>query len=275
MEPSTRYANIGHWACWALGPQVGWPYIPLIQPPSPLSLPLSPRYILHITPQPATQPGITLTTVPGFFARRWFGSYGHGHSIHEKNHCGTQHRTRPQHSPPNKRVSVCTVCCVLPDVHPGQGVLYSTATSTFRAVNCNKNNYGSASRRYGLEAAPCRDCPAGTDTAYGNWADANFAFDSNGNGGFTGPGACAIKAGYGYVGSIIRKCPVGQYNPPGSADACKRCPEGFTTVDNTDQQASVDDCYLAPGYELYNGVARPCPIGETLTWNACSACNAF
>jgi hypothetical protein len=41
---------------------------------------------------------------------------------------------------------------------PGQGLYYLTLTKTFRAKNCDSNNYGVSNITTGLAPFTCRDC---------------------------------------------------------------------------------------------------------------------
>lgn len=41
-------------------------------------------------------------------------------------------------------------------IQPGQGLFFSSLTQTFRARNCEDNEYGAPSRFYGLTTYPCR-----------------------------------------------------------------------------------------------------------------------
>lgn len=44
-------------------------------------------------------------------------------------------------------------------IQAGQGLLYQALENSWRAVNCDSNNYGVANETYGLTPAPCRACP--------------------------------------------------------------------------------------------------------------------
>lgn len=46
--------------------------------------------------------------------------------------------------------------CVFADIQPGQGLYYQLTTQTYRARNCDINNYGVAAITYGLTPFPCR-----------------------------------------------------------------------------------------------------------------------
>jgi hypothetical protein len=42
------------------------------------------------------------------------------------------------------------------DIMPGQGLYYTSTTATWRARNCDSNNYGVANITFGLTPSPCR-----------------------------------------------------------------------------------------------------------------------
>jgi hypothetical protein len=46
--------------------------------------------------------------------------------------------------------------CPPADIMPGQGLYYSTLTQSWRARNCDTNNYGVNNRTYGLTPFACR-----------------------------------------------------------------------------------------------------------------------
>lgn len=97
----------------------------------------------------------------------------------------------------------------IPDIQPGQGLLYASLSKTWRAQNCNKNNYGVSAITYGLTPAPCRDCPlnmVATTQASFVTSRRYLVTNADGTGGFTSPFACVTTAGYGYSGRIAQKC---------------------------------------------------------------------
>lgn len=42
------------------------------------------------------------------------------------------------------------------DIEAGQALYYASLTQSYRAVNCNDDNYGVANRTYGWTPTPCR-----------------------------------------------------------------------------------------------------------------------
>jgi hypothetical protein len=46
------------------------------------------------------------------------------------------------------------MCCAV--IQAGQGLFYSSLTQTFRARNCDNNEYGVPTRFYGITPYPCR-----------------------------------------------------------------------------------------------------------------------
>lgn len=143
---------------------------------------------------------------------------------------------------------------------------FSTASNSYRAVNCDSNNYGVQNITYGLAAFPCRDCPGGmiTNSSLPN-SGAYWVVDTTSVtplGGFTSPMACVTRAGFGYNGRVATKCPAGSYNAAGTYGTCRKCPYGLTTTNDAERQVSIDDCKLAPGFGFHDNVIQPCPIGE-------------
>jgi hypothetical protein len=138
---------------------------------------------------------------------------------------------------------------------------YNAATQTYRALNCDTNNYGVKSKTYGLSANPCRDCPPSmiTDNSQAP-GQTHFATV-----GFTDPLACVTRPGYGYNGRASFQCRAGSWNAGNNYAACTECGVGYTTATATpatDQNAAAD-CLIARGYGLENGQVQPCPIGES------------
>lgn len=81
--------------------------------------------------------------------------------------------------------------------------------------------------------------------------------------GFTDPQACVTKAGYGYDGRGANPCAAGSYNAAGNYGQCTQCPSGLTTTTTTDNQASIANCVMKPGYGLVDNVIQLCPAGES------------
>lgn len=70
--------------------------------------------------------------------------------------------------------------------------------NTWRAVNCDKNQYGTPNITYGLTPAPCRECPANmVANSSGAYPASKHFFTRNadGTGGFTDPQACVTLPG--------------------------------------------------------------------------------
>lgn len=177
------------------------------------------------------------------------------------------------------------VSCVLPptDILPGQGLYYTSITATWRARNCETNNYGVANLTYGLSPAPCRDCPSGmvavANSSYSNslkyFANTSAIFSAS-EGGFTNVAACVTQDGWGYNGRVAQKCDKGTYNAKNNYDTCKACAYGLTTPDIGAGVTSAD-CGMGPGFgKGSDGQIRECPIGtyNNETWQASnsSAC---
>lgn len=139
---------------------------------------------------------------------------------------------------------------------------FSAASNTYRAVNCDTNNYGVANITTGLAAYPCRDCPAGMMTSNSLAPSSNYYVSDSGKQGFTNPLACVTKAGYGYNGRVATKCPAGSYNAAGNYGTCTKCASGLSTVDDADNQVSASNCTLAVGYGFHDNAIVPCPVGE-------------
>lgn len=163
---------------------------------------------------------------------------------------------------------VTTLCSFPPtDIKPGQGML-KLPSGKFKAVWCDANNYGAASKKVGQEAAPCTACPNNmvankpTELTSAIYNDDDNNLATAGDGGFTSPLACVTKKGYGYNGRISYKCPPGWYNEGGNRTACRQCPAGLTTSDDPDKQGSEADCGLDIGFGFYGNAIVPCPIGK-------------
>jgi len=166
-------------------------------------------------------------------------------------------------------------------IKPGQGMYFSAASSSYRAVNCETNQYGVANTTYGLAAFPCRDCPAGMQTSTSlTSSNAYYVSDGAGKQGFTSPMACVTKAGYGYNGRVATKCPAGSYNAAGNYGTCTKCAVGLSTQDNADSQVSSANCTLAIGYGFHDNAIVPCPVGtyndvlRADTTSPCGSCPA-
>jgi hypothetical protein len=143
-------------------------------------------------------------------------------------------------------------------------MFFSTATNSYRAVNCDTNSYGAANITFGLVSSPCRACPAGMVASTSLPGSAAFwASDGAGKQGFTSPMACLTRPGFGYNGRVAAKCPVGSYNTGGNQLPCTRCAEGLSTPDNATAQVSEANCTLAAGFGFHHGAILPCPVGES------------
>lgn len=79
--------------------------------------------------------------------------------------------------------------------------------------------------------------------------------------GYTDPQACVTKPGYGYDGRAANPCAAGSYNAAGNYGLCTQCPSGLTTSTIPEQQASMADCKMAPGYGLIDNVVQMCRAG--------------
>jgi hypothetical protein len=85
------------------------------------------------------------------------------------------------------------------------------ASPRYRAVNCDSNNYGVASRQYELRVTPCRECPEGTITS--TTAGVTCTATSNAHkatNGYTDPKACCTRPGYGFDGVRATVCAQGE-----------------------------------------------------------------
>lgn len=82
------------------------------------------------------------------------------------------------------------------DIQIGQGLYYETITQTWRAKDCRTNNYGVDNSTFGLQAAPCKDCPSGTVAATSLTMSAqHYTENADGTGGFDDEMACVTKPG--------------------------------------------------------------------------------
>lgn len=90
------------------------------------------------------------------------------------------------------------VSCWPADIQPGQGLYYSTLTSSWRVINCNSSSYGVANRTYGLTPAPCKECPQGMvasrNASYLNSAR-HYVSNGDGTGGYVSVEACVTQPG--------------------------------------------------------------------------------
>lgn len=79
------------------------------------------------------------------------------------------------------------------------GLYASTLSGTWRAKQCNNNEYGVTNLTYGLSSTACRPCPAGTlassDAAAYNRSAAHYVTNRDGTGGFVSERACVTKPG--------------------------------------------------------------------------------
>ncbi|KAF8057265.1 hypothetical protein HT031_006073 [Scenedesmus sp. PABB004] len=146
-------------------------------------------------------------------------------------------------------------------IEAGQGLVQasgsgSSATPTYRAVNCTGNTFGALNRTYGLDAKPCTSCPAGTSTAAAS-PSLRSSF------GYISPDACAVPAGTGMTGAVALPCAKGTWNDGTTdpADRCKTCPTGTTTASSS--STSSDSCnLLSAGYEYVSpSTIRACSAG--------------
>jgi len=163
----------------------------------------------------------------------------------------------------HSNMHLCSLSDPSADARPGQGILFSTASNSFRAVDCSANQYGLPNRTYGLSAYPCRTCPDGMTTSRVFAASAQYFEDyGNGRGGFRSAAACITMPGFGYSGRAAVRCPVGTWNAPGAMGACTHCPYGLSTPDDPWGQMSEDNCTLAAGFGFHDNVVVPCPVGK-------------
>lgn len=73
--------------------------------------------------------------------------------------CTLRHRRpHPWHASAPCLISAAVFICGInaADIQPGQGLYYSTLTQSWRARNCDSNNYGVTNRTYGLTPSACR-----------------------------------------------------------------------------------------------------------------------
>ena len=45
------------------------------------------------------------------------------------------------------------------------GLMYNSISKTWRAVNCDSNNYGVTNNTFGLTPTPCKPCPTNMVTS--------------------------------------------------------------------------------------------------------------
>lgn len=149
------------------------------------------------------------------------------------------------------------------DILPGQGLYYTTTTQSWRAKDCNLNNYGVTNKTYGLTPYPCRDCPANmvTSTDTVNYPVSSSFYAPNG---FISALACVTADGWGYNGRIAQKCDSGYYQRHDTRLDCVACAYGLTTP-GPGLGITIADCGMKPGYGYSNGAIRECPIGESLS----------
>lgn len=112
---------------------------------------------------------------------------------------------KPVHSLAEPLNPPCCPCLVtlrssLTDILPGQGLYFETLAQSWRARNCDGNEYGVDKVTYGLSAFPCRGCPlnmvASTNrTGYPRSAAFFVRDNATGAQGFTSPLACVNQAG--------------------------------------------------------------------------------
>ncbi|WIA23694.1 hypothetical protein OEZ85_000386 [Tetradesmus obliquus] len=150
-------------------------------------------------------------------------------------------------------------------IRQGQGMVLDTAAGSttadpiYKAVTCSSNSVGVPDTQYGLEEAPCSECPD-------NMITANL-FKSAVTGGYYDVGACLVPPGYGYYGGGAAPCVKGEYNEgldsPRGED-CKACPaDGLTTPGPDGAVASAAECRcVLPGYgyDAARTVSK-CPVG--------------
>lgn len=97
----------------------------------------------------------------------------------------------------NMHAGCLAECWCGSDILPGQGLYYATIDKSWRAKNCDSNNYGTANKTYGLTPRPCVACPsdmvANRSTAYP--ASASFFTSTGTAAGFTNERACVTRPG--------------------------------------------------------------------------------
>lgn len=117
-------------------------------------------------------------------------------------------------------------------------------TLQYTAVECSNNTYGVANRTYGLQSTPCKPCQRNLITLQP--ASTNYT-------------QCVNPAGFGYSPGGATVCAPGTYTTQGSMQGCTACPAGRTTADNSTLQTAITDCYVMPGYGVYNGTNGTSP----------------
>jgi hypothetical protein len=105
-----------------------------------------------------------------------------------------------------------------------------------RGAICPTGTYGPAVRTYGLGNRRCRAC------------DRNLITIATGSTSFE---QCINPDGFGYVNEGAVRCAVGSWAARGSMTACTVCPRGRTTSAIADEQKSINNCYVRPGWGLY------------------------
>lgn len=125
-------------------------------------------------------------------------------------------------------------------------------TLQYSAMECSNNTYGVANKTYGLQSTPCKPCQRNLITLQP--ASTNYT-------------QCVNPAGFGYSPGGATVCAPGTYTSQGSMQGCIACPAGRTTADNATLQTAIIDCYVMPGYGVYNGTNGTSPWDFTTPAN--------
>lgn len=169
-------------------------------------------------------------------------------------------------------------------IKPGQGLMFSSLTSSWRARNCVNNEYGVSNTTFGLSPMPCKPCPQNmvTSTDRVNYPNSSSYYVTNGDnpltGGFVDVRACVTQDGWGASGRGAQRCAMGTFNKKDSYSDCSPCDFGTTTVD-VGAGVTKGDCGIAKGYGFLDNKILPCPIGTyndraytAGTTQPCTAC---
>jgi len=79
-------------------------------------------------------------------------------------------------------------------------------------------------------------------------------------GGYINETVCMVDAGFGTTETGVDKCLVGFYNAGQNRDPCTACPNGYTTL--ADSQDALTDCAIKAGW-FFNSVASLCLLPAT------------
>ena len=133
-----------------------------------------------------------------------------------------------------------------------------------RSRNCDSNNWGVNSTRFGWFLSNCKPCPLGmvtsTNTSTYPVSSSYYVDNGDGTGGFISPLACVTQPGYGVYGTRALPCPIGTYNSQDNYSNCTECDAPLITAGPGAGVTSAD-CGIPAGYGYHGGAVVLCPIG--------------